>query len=172
MKHLRLFLLILVLMGPGVLTPFCADNGAPIIESLGHVGLDISDLKPALHFYVEQLGLKEAFRLMRPDGTPWLLYLRVADTNTFVELFPGKKKPSPTESSSSNHLGLFVKDLQATLHALKERGYPLPDDAFQEAAKVPPGNSPHYFIKNPDGNKIELSQLRPDSLQVTSRHKK
>jgi catechol 2,3-dioxygenase-like lactoylglutathione lyase family enzyme len=87
-------------------------------------------------------------------------------------LFPGKKKPSPTESSSSNHLGLFVKDLQATLHALKERGYPLPDDAFQKATKVQADNSLLYFIKDPDGNKIELSQLRPDSLQLTSRHKK
>jgi hypothetical protein len=116
--------------------------------------------------------LNEAFRLTRPDGAPYLIYLRVADTNTFVELFRGRKKPSSTESSSANHLGLFVQDLQATLHALKERGYPLPDDAFQEAAKVPPGNSPHYFIKNPDGNKIELSQLRPDSLQVTSGHNK
>jgi catechol 2,3-dioxygenase-like lactoylglutathione lyase family enzyme len=172
MKHLRLFFLIVVWLGPGAFMAFCAENDAPIVESLGHVGLDISDLQPALHFYVDQLGLKEAFRLSRPDGTPWLIYLRVADTNTFIELFPGRKKPSPTESSSSNHLGLFVKDLQATLHALKDRGYPLPDDAFQKAAKVQADNTLLYFIKDPDGNKIELSQLRPDSLQITSRYKK
>jgi catechol 2,3-dioxygenase-like lactoylglutathione lyase family enzyme len=172
MKHLRLFLLILLLIGPGALMPCCAQNGAPIVESLGHVGLDISDLKTALHFYVDQLGLKEAFRLMRPDGAPSLIYLRVADSNTFVELFPGRKKPTQTESTSSNHLGLFVKDLQATLHALKDRGYPLPDDAFQKATKVQADNTLLYFIRDPDGNKIELSQLRPDSLQVTSRSKK
>ncbi len=170
MKHLRLCLLILVLMGPGALFSFGAENAPPIVESLGHVGMDISDLKPALHFYIDQLGLKEAFRLTRPDGAVWLIYLRVADTNTFIELFPGKKPSAAT--TSSFHVGLFVRDLQATLHALKERGYPLPEDAFQKAAKVQADNSLLYFVTDPDGNRIELSQLRPDSLQVTSRHKK
>jgi len=146
-----------------------AESGEPIVESLGHVGLAISDLQPALHFYVDQLGLKEAFRLNHPDGTPSLIYLRVADTNTFVELFPGRIKTAPAGAPTVNHLGLFVKDLQATLHALKDRGYPLPDDAFEKAKKVQADNTLLYFIRDPDGNKIELSQLRPDSLQVTSR---
>jgi catechol 2,3-dioxygenase-like lactoylglutathione lyase family enzyme len=168
----KLFLLLPVLIGAGALSAFCADDGPPIVESLGHVGLDISDLKPALHFYVDQLGLKEAFRLKGPDGAVWLIYLRVNDSNTFVELFPGKKKASAAESSSSNHFGLFVKDLEATLHALQDRGFPLPADAFQKATKVQADNTLLYFIKDPDGNKIELSQLRPDSLQVTSRQKK
>jgi catechol 2,3-dioxygenase-like lactoylglutathione lyase family enzyme len=172
MKRLGLAVAILGMAGLCAPTSFGADNAEPIVESLGHVGLDISDLQPALHFYVDQLGLKEAFRLSRPDGTPFLIYLRVADTNTFIELFPGKKKLSAPESSSSNHLGLFVKNLQTTLHALKDRGYPLPDDAFQKATKVQADNTLLYFIKDPDGNKIELSQLRPDSFQVTSRQKK
>ena len=165
-----MFILIFILWRPGALT-FGADSKEPIVESLGHVGLAISDLQPALHFYVDQLGLKEAFRLNRPDGTPNLIYLRVGDTDTFVELFPGAKTPSPPGTKTVNHLGLFVKDLQATLHALKDRGYPLPDDAFEKAKKVQADNTLLYFIKDPDGNKVELSQLRPDSLQVTSRNK-
>ena len=172
MKYFRLLPVIFVLTSADAAVLHGADNAAPIVESLGHVGLDISDLAPALHFYVDQLGLKEAFRLKRPDGTPWLIYLRVADSNSFIELFPGSKKPSAAAASSSNHLGLFVKDLQATLHVLKDRGYPLPADAFKQAAKVQADNTLLYFIKDPDGNKIELSQLRPDSLQVTSRKKK
>jgi catechol 2,3-dioxygenase-like lactoylglutathione lyase family enzyme len=171
MKRIGMFFLVCVLWGAGALT-FGVDSREPIVESLGHVGLAISDLQPALHFYVDQLGLKEAFRLNRPDGSPNLIYLRVADTNTFVELFPGKKTPSPAGTPTVNHLGLFVKDLQATLHALKDRGYPLPDDAFEKAKKVQADNSLLYFIKDPDGNRIELRQLRPDSLQVTSRNKK
>jgi hypothetical protein len=89
-----------------------------------------------------------------------------------VELFPGKKKTSAAETSTINHLGLFVKDLQTELHILKDRGYPLPADAFEKARKVQVDNTLLYFIKDPDGNKVELSQLRPDSLQVTSRGKK
>ena len=78
--------------------------------------LAISDTAPALHFYIDQLGLKEAFRLNHtPDGTPSLIYLRVANTNTFVELFPGNQNALPRGNKIANHLGFFVKDLQATL---------------------------------------------------------
>jgi lactoylglutathione lyase len=171
MKRFALFFLVGVLGWPGTMA-WGADSNKPIVESLGHVGLAISDLQPALHFYIDQLGLKEAFRLNHPDGSPDLIYLRVGDSNSFVELFPGKKPPSSAATTTVNHLGLFVKDLQATLHALKDRGYPLPDDAFEKAKKVQADNTLLYFLKDPDGNRIELSQLRPDSLQVTSRGKK
>jgi len=171
MKRLGMFFLLCMLGGAGALG-FGADPKEPIVVSLGHVGLEITDLKPALHFYVDQLGLKEAFRLNNANGTPNLVYLRVADTNTFVELFPGKKTTTPAQPTTINHLGLFVKDLQVTLHALKDRGYPLPADAFEKAKKVQADNTLLYFVKDPDGNKVELSQLRPDSMQVTSRNKK
>ena len=171
MKRLGMLFLVCVLWSP-VLPGFGADSKETNLISLGHVGMAISDLQPALHFYIDQLGLKEAFRINDPNGTPSLIYLRVANTDTFVELFPGKKKTTPAETSSINHLGLFVKDLQAELLNLKDRGYPLPNDAFEKARKVQVDNTLLYFIKDPDGNKVELSQLRPDSLQVTSRGKK
>jgi catechol 2,3-dioxygenase-like lactoylglutathione lyase family enzyme len=171
MKRLGMLVLVCALWIPGMYT-FSADSGEKNLISLGHVGLAISDLQPALHFYVDQLGLKEAFRINGPDGMPSLIYLRVANTDTFVELFPGKKKTSPAETSSINHLGLFVKDLQAELQTLKNRGYPLPADALEKAKKVQVDNTLLYFIKDPDGNKVELSQLPPNSLQVTSRGKR
>ena len=171
MKRLGMLFLVCMLWSP-VMPGFGADSNQTNLISLGHVGMAISDLQPALHFYIDQLGLKEAFRINGPDGTPSLIYLRVAGTDTFVELFPGRKKTSPAETSTINHLGLFVKDLQAALHTLKDRGYPLSDDAFEKAKKIHVDNTLLYFVKDPDGNKVELSQLRPDSLQVTSRGKK
>jgi catechol 2,3-dioxygenase-like lactoylglutathione lyase family enzyme len=171
MKRLGMFFLACVMAAPGVIA-LGADSSDSNLISLGHVGLEISDLQPALHFYVDQLGLKEAFRLNGADGKPNLVYLRVANTDTFVEIFPGRKKTSPEETSKINHLGLFVKDLQAELHTLKDRGYPMPADAFEKAKKIQADNTMLYFIKDPDGNKVELSQLRPDSMQVTSRNKK
>ena len=171
MRSIGILALLCMLSWPGAAAN-CADSSEPIVESLGHVGLAVSDEKPALHFYVDLLGLKEAFRLNFPDGRTDLIYLRVGDTNTYVELFPGRKTPVPPGTTTVNHLGLFVRDLQATLHALKDRGYPLPDDAFERAKKLQADNTLLYFVKDPDGNRIELSQLRPDSLQVTSRRKK
>jgi len=171
MKRFAFFLLASVIWGRGG-SILGADSHPPIVESLGHVALAISDTQPALHFYIDQLGLKEAFRLNDPDGSPRLIYLRVAGTDTFVELFPGRKTPSSTGPVTVDHLGFFVKDLQATLHALKDRGYPLPDDAFEKARRIQADNTLLYFVRDPDGNRIEFSQLRPDSLQVTSREQK
>ena len=68
----------------------------------------------------------------------------------------------------SYHLGLLVKDLQATLRTLEARGYPLPAGAFKQAPKLQLDNSYLYFIKDPDGNRIELSQMTPDSLEFKS----
>lgn len=171
MKRLVMFFLVCTLCGLGAST-FGADSSQPIVESLGHVGMPFSDVQPALHFYIEQLGLKEAFRLNRPDGSPGLIYLRVADTNSFLELFRRRETGTPAGTTSGYHVCLVVRDLQATLHALKERGYPLPHDAFEMAKKDHADHTLWYKIQDPDGNNIELMQLRPDSLQLTSRNKK
>lgn len=139
------------------------------IQYLGHVAVGVSDLGKAMHFYCDQLGLTEVFRLP-PTSSPMLVYLRVNNDN-FVELFPKSEKQSATVGNQTGlrHLGFFVKDLQTTLHTLQNRGYSLPDDAFKQAAQVRADGTFLYFIKDPDGNQIELSQILPDSKQAKSR---
>jgi lactoylglutathione lyase len=99
-----------------------------------------------------------------------LVYLRV-NNNNFVELFPGSEKQSrgAPKQTGLRHLGFFVRDLQATLRTLQTRGYPLPEDAFKQAAQVRADGTFLYFIKDPDGNGIELSQMTPDSKQAKAR---
>jgi lactoylglutathione lyase len=169
MKRAKLVFLVAMVLGMGSGTLFGGEQDAAGVQMLGHVGLGVSDLQRALHFYTYQLGLKEAFRLKRPDGSPFLLYLRVDDSN-FVELFPGGTKQMQAQAPGIGiyHLGLFVKDLQATLRTLQGRGYPLPADAFVKAAKVQADGTLLYFLKDPDGNNIELSQITPESLQAKS----
>jgi len=151
---------------------FCQNDSAPAndigIQYLGHVAVRVTDLRAALHFYCDELGLPEIFRINRPSGSVLLVYLRV-NNNNFVELLPGTDKPNegPTKLSD-RHLGFYVKDLQASLHALQAKGYPLPEDAFKTAAKVLGDGTVMYFIHDPDGNGIELSQMLPDSKEAKS----
>jgi len=166
-KYLRFILLVALFLG-AVPKSLLSGDEATTIQSLGHVGLAVSDLQPALHFYVDQLGFKEAFRLNRSDGTPVLVFMRVGDGNSYVEIFPGTKAQGEAPVPPTYHFSLIVKDLQATLHTLEARGYPLPADAYKQAAKLQLDNSYLCFIKDPDGNKIELSQLTPDSLEFKS----
>jgi len=60
-----------------------------------------------------------------------------------------------------SHLCLGVDDIHATLAELKRRGLEITGEARQGAD----GNF-QYWIADPDGNKIELMQLMPDSLQM------
>jgi lactoylglutathione lyase len=165
MEHLKRFLLIGLLAGVMTTPLFSAEDTTGLL-SVGHPAFPVSDLQRALHFYLDQLGLKEAFRLNGPDGKPLLVYLHVGDSNTFVEIFPGKKDPSIPELPGLYHFNFYVKDLQAALRTLQARGYSLPADAYEKAAKVQIDGTMLYFLKDPDGNNIELSQLTPQSLQV------
>jgi len=169
----RIIFLTVLLLG-NCATLYCQVDSAPAndagIQYLGHVGVSVSDIGKSIHFYSDQLGLTEIFRMNKPDGSLWMVYFRV-NNNNFFELFPGAEKRSegPTKEAGFNHVGFFVKDLQATLHTLQDRGYPLAADAFKEAAKVRADGTMLYFIKDPDGNRIELSQILPDSKQAKSR---
>jgi catechol 2,3-dioxygenase-like lactoylglutathione lyase family enzyme len=165
MKHLRFFLLVGLLAALSTTPLHSAEQGVGIV-SLVHVGVGVSDLQRALHFYTDQLGLKEAFRLNKADGSPLLIYLHVEDSNTFVELFPGGKDKSAPGQPLIYHMGFMVKDLQTTLHALKDRGYPLPADAFEKASEIVGDGTMYYFVHDPDGNRVELSQLGPQALQL------
>jgi lactoylglutathione lyase len=169
----RQILMLAMLLFLGNRTLACANDTNPAneigIQYLGHVAVGVSDLDRALHFYRDQLGLTEVFRMNGPNGTPFLVYLRV-NNNNFVELFPGSEKQAEGESKRPGvrHLGFFVKDLQATLRTLQARGYPVPEEAFKQAARVQADGTLLCFIKDPDGNAIELSQILPNSKQAQS----
>ena len=135
-----------------------------MITGIGHVAIRVSDLEQALGFYQGLLGLPEIFRLANDDGEPWLVYLKVNDDN-FVELFPGG---GPRPEAQGNpvgyvHLCLHVDDMEETLAALTERGV----DTSKGPSKGKDGNW-QYWLTDPDGNRIELMQLMPDSLQATT----
>ncbi|NLJ85077.1 MAG: VOC family protein [Firmicutes bacterium] len=133
-----------------------------MITGIAHTAFRVEDLEKSIHFYTETLGLKEAFRLLHDDGTPWLVYLQI-NANTFIELFPdGKDRlPLTRQSIGFAHLCLHVNDIFAAVTRLRERGLDCPG----EPTMGKDGNW-QYWVKDPDGNDIELMQIMPDSLQV------
>lgn len=153
-----------------------------MIKGLGHVALKVSDLARALEFYGHGLGLKEAFRLNQPDGTPWIVYLHVAG-ESFLELLPTPatkesgaldtataRQPVSTPPAAAApgglmHLCLLVDNLQQTLRELDQRGvHPegLP-------TRGQDGNW-QAWLSDPDGNRIELMEINPASRQARAAH--
>lgn len=133
-----------------------------MIRALSHVALRVTDLDRSLAFYTDVIGLKEAFRLTREDGRPWLVYVEVAPMQ-FIELFPGAEGPrEELKNSGLVHICLEVEDIQAAARELQSRGAEI-----VRGPSLGGDGSWQFWVRDPDGNQIEFHQFGAESRQVT-----
>ncbi len=129
--------------------------------SIGHIAIRAHNFEAMVSFYTEKLGLTEMFRLNQDDGSLMLVYLRVTDQQ-FVEIFPNGVGEAPARNAVGyTHLCLTVSDLRATVAALEQAGVPI-----EIAPKTGKDHNEQAWISDPEGNRIELMQMSPESLQA------
>ncbi|PNV80157.1 MAG: VOC family protein [Dictyoglomus turgidum] len=128
-----------------------------MIKSLGHIAFAVSNLEKSLEFYEKILGFRRLFDLEK-DGKILLVYLQIAKEQ-YIELFPADKV-SQNEKQSYMHLCLHTDDIFKTVEEIKNKGWKI--DVEPQL-----GLDGNYqaWITDPDGNKIEIMQILPDSLQ-------
>lgn len=134
------------------------------LNGIGHVALKVADIERSLAFYRDRLGFVEMMRLDRDDGSLWLVYLRITDTQ-YLELFPGGeggRAPGP-DRTAVNHFCLECADLDLTAEALRAAGIPLTVEP-----KTGLDNNRQCWIEDPDGNRIEFMQMAPDAMQLAA----
>lgn len=131
------------------------------VVGIGHVAIRVRDVARTLEFYVGKLGFQEMLRLDR-DGRLWLLYLRITDTQ-FLEVFPEGvgDHAAGKDAVGYNHLCLEVSDIDAAVAELAAAGVPL-----TSPLKTGADNNRQAWIEDPEGHRIELMQMAPDSLQA------
>jgi lactoylglutathione lyase len=129
-----------------------------VITDLGHLAFAAHNLERSLAFYAK-LGLHEAFRLHHEDGTLMLVYLHVTG-DRFIEVFPNGPAPDPQRQGSFMHLCLVVDDLHGTIEQIQKEGI-----AIEQEPKVGLDHNWQAWIRDPDGNPIELMQLVEASPQ-------
>jgi catechol 2,3-dioxygenase-like lactoylglutathione lyase family enzyme len=129
-----------------------------VITDIGHPAFAAHDLDRSLAFY-GQLGIHEAFRLNRPDGTLMLVYLHVAG-DRFIEIFPGGPEPVVDRPGSFMHLCLVTDDLHGLVEQLRQAGVTI----FREPSLGLDHNW-QAWVHDPDGNAIEFMQLSEESPQ-------
>ncbi len=131
------------------------------VSSIAHVAVRVKNVERTLDFYVGRLGMCEMMRLDR-DGRLWLLYLRITDTQ-FLEVFPEGvgERAAERDAVGFNHMCLEVADIDVALRELEAAGVPL----IREKQMGADGNW-QAWIEDPDGHRIELMQMMPDSLQA------
>lgn len=131
------------------------------VSSITHVAIRVKDVERTLDFYCGKLGMGEMMRLDRDDRL-WLLYLRITDTQ-FLEVFPEGvgERAAERDAVGFNHMCLEVADIDVAMRELDAAGVPLIRDKQMGAD----GNW-QAWIEDPDGHRIELMQMMPDSLQA------
>lgn len=146
-----------------------------MITDLGHTALRVRDLEQALAFYA-RLGIHEAFRLHDDDGSLLLVYVHVGG-DRFLELFPGdapragasrgeargEAQGAPqreTSEGSFMHLCLLCDDLLPLVERLRAEGV-----AIEREVTTGLDGNLQAWVRDPDGNAIELMQLVEDSPQ-------
>jgi lactoylglutathione lyase len=131
------------------------------VQAIAHWALKTHDAARLLGFYRDALGFAEMMRLNRDDGSLWLVYLRVTDTQ-FLEIFPdGVEGPAPSEDASAvNHICLAVDSVDDTARWLEDKGI-----AMFRAPKLGADGNRQCWIKDPDGNRIEFMQMLPGNMQ-------
>ena len=131
------------------------------VTGLGHVAIRARDLDTVLAFYTDKLGFREMFRLNQDNGSLMLVYVRVTE-DQFLEFFPNATGEAPPASNVGyNHLCLTVADIEVTLRDLEARGVPL-----ARGLQTGRDGNRQAWIADPEGNRIELMEMAPDSKQA------
>lgn len=111
-----------------------------------HVAFLVNDLEAAKQFYGGILGLKQKPRPNLDSPGVWYdlgdLELHLIVTNR--QLLPANERPN-----KDSHLALAVEDYESIKKELKDAGV-----AFGESSS----GAPQIFVRDPDGNLIELQK--------------
>jgi len=134
------------------------------INGVGHVAIKVTDLDRSLDYYVNKLGFPEMLRLTKDDGTVWLVYLRITDEQ-YLEVFPGAENDRAPgwNANGMNHMCLTVDDIDAVLARIAAAGLTL----LLPLKTAIDGNR-QAWLEDPDGNRIELMEMAPNSLQYAA----
>jgi lactoylglutathione lyase len=134
-----------------------------MIIGIGHSAIRARDLEVTARFYKEVLGLKEAFRMMKDDGSGvGTIYLYIAPSQ-FLEIFADGTEefiPGP-KTIGHAHICYEVDDVARFQEEIRARGAPIDTER-----KLGKSRCIQCWTHDPDGNRIELMELPPDSLQA------
>ena len=125
-----------------------------------HTMIRAANLEQTLHFFVDQLGLVEAYRYENEVGRFTLVFLSApADLDNaktqqapLVEITYNWDPETYDGGRNFGHLAYQVDDIYHTCQQLIDRGVTL---------NRPPRDGRMAFIKSPDGISIELLQAGP-----------
>jgi lactoylglutathione lyase len=147
-----------------------AERRMNMIKQLGHLCLFSNNSAAMVDFYSEKLGLKVAFTLDSDNGDPFGWYFECGKI-TFIEIFDqagavkqwgGQVEPL-THDKRFRHLCFETEQIESYREQLLKVGVTV------SPVTVGMDNSKQAWIKDPDGNDIELMEYTESSFQLGKR---
>ena len=147
------------------------------INSLGHVGLNVSDMDRSVKFYREVVGLKLTGKWGPPDFPSAICFMRIDQMHHNLVLFGLPEDVDPgslsTDTDSTkrrdvglNHIALQVderEDWLAALEHVRSCGVELVSgpyvhahEAQDEKGFIGGSGSHSFYFLDPDGNRVEI----------------
>ena len=130
---------------------------------IGHACFVCKDIRASLDFYCNKLGLKLVGIQKNDEGKPWIHYVRIAD-GVYLELLPDGQGENPNLGWNSRgfaHLCLESDNLLEDVEHLRSIGVEI-----DQEPKTGSDLNWQAWTHDPDGNKIELMMVHPDSPQA------
>ena len=132
------------------------------VAGLSHAAIRTRSIQDSIRYYTEVLGLREAFRMHREDGTLGTVYMYLAP-GQYLELFADGSREGITGPDVIGvcHLCLMTKDIRRSYGAGKAAGGPLDSE-------IKRGKSMcwMFWTHDPDGTEIEIMEMPPESMQA------
>ncbi|HIY57430.1 MAG TPA: VOC family protein [Candidatus Tetragenococcus pullicola] len=118
---------------------------------MAHTCVRVKDLNASLDFYNQAFGFEEKSRRDFPDGKFTLVYLSLPGDDYELELTYNYDHPSYELGDGYGHIAIAVDDVKSLHEKHSQKNFDVTD------MKGLPENEPsYYFIKDPDGYKIEV----------------
>ena len=138
------------------------DRECQMVAGLSHVAIRTRNISDSIRYYTEVLGLREAFRMLREDGSLGTVYLYIAP-GQYLELFSDGTREGITGPDVIGicHLCLMTKNIRRSYDAVKAAGGP-----FDSEIKRGKSQCWMFWTHDPDGTQIEIMEMPPESFQA------
>lgn len=119
-----------------------------------HTCIRVMDLEKSVDFYKNNLGFVESRIKDFPEDEFTLQYLKLPDTDYELELTYNYDQEEPYELGDGyGHIAISNSDIKSFREELLEKGCDVTD-----LKGLSDGGSKYFFVKDPDGYKIEVIQ--------------
>ena len=137
------------------------------VEGLSHAAIRTRNIMDSVRYYMEVLGMREAFRMYREDGTLATVYLSVAP-GQYLELFADGVREGITGQDviGIDHLCLMTRDIRKSYDAVLAADGPLDSEVKRGQSQCW-----MFWTHDPDGTRIEIMEMPPESMQAQADQK-